>query len=239
MKSIVTAIVLLVVCTGELWANSYHTTFPLTENPISENGHWINGGSVGLDWTNVQTTGGMPGEAFGTQTGAMAPPYNDSTAVLTGTWGSAQIACGTAVVSNPTDSNNQEVELRLNTTITAHSITGYEFDWRTTNDSDSYFVIVRWNGPLNDFTPLQTFNGSPYGVQNGDVLCATSAGGTLSGYRIRNNITTLLGTATDNTYTNGSPGIGFDQDCGSTECDPYGGFSSFSATDTWQGVSAR
>src|SRR5215813_11451279 len=42
---------------------SYSTTFPLTENPISEGGSWTNGGATGLDWANVQTT---PGLSFGT-----------------------------------------------------------------------------------------------------------------------------------------------------------------------------
>ena len=53
--------------------NSYSTNFPLTEDPISEGGRWING-SVGLDWKNCRTT---PGLAFGTQSGANPPPYDD------------------------------------------------------------------------------------------------------------------------------------------------------------------
>src|SRR5262249_6167422 len=42
---------------------SYSTTFPLTENSISEGGSWTNGGATGLGWANVQTT---PGLSFGT-----------------------------------------------------------------------------------------------------------------------------------------------------------------------------
>jgi hypothetical protein len=45
-----------VVSTG---AHRYTTNFPLTENPISEGGRWINGGAVGLDWTNVSTKAGL------------------------------------------------------------------------------------------------------------------------------------------------------------------------------------
>jgi len=41
-------------------ANSYSTNFVNPENPISENGHWINGKSVGLDWQDVTTTPGFP-----------------------------------------------------------------------------------------------------------------------------------------------------------------------------------
>src|SRR5690349_19703043 len=35
---------------------TYTTTFPLTENPISEGGRWNSGGAVGLDWHDVSTT---------------------------------------------------------------------------------------------------------------------------------------------------------------------------------------
>jgi hypothetical protein len=60
---------------------SYSTRFPLTGNPASESGHWIDGGSVGPDWANVRAT---PGLAFGGAPGSTA--YNGSTAVLAGTW---------------------------------------------------------------------------------------------------------------------------------------------------------
>src|SRR5208337_5008322 len=105
-------------------AGTYMTTFPSSENSISQGGKWINGQAAGLDWSNVRT---MPGFAFGTQTGATAPPYNDSTAVLTGSWGATQFAQATVRAVSCTDSSYEEVELLLRTTITAHSITGYEF----------------------------------------------------------------------------------------------------------------
>jgi len=43
-------------------ATTYTTHFPLTENPISEHGHWINGRTTGLDWGDISTT---PGSAIG------------------------------------------------------------------------------------------------------------------------------------------------------------------------------
>ena len=43
----------------------------------------------------------------------------------------------------------EEVELRLRTTITPHSITGYEVNCSvSTNSSNNYLQIVRWNGAL-------------------------------------------------------------------------------------------
>src|SRR6266481_3834741 len=51
----------------------------------------------------------------------------------------------------------EEVELRLRTTITPHSITGYELDFRNASPG-GYVAIVRWNGPLNSFTTLAEAN---------------------------------------------------------------------------------
>ena len=77
----------------------YTTNFaspPAPENPISEGGNWINGGATGLEWGNVQTSAGL---AFGTIVNG-APPSNDSTAVLTGTWGPNQTAQATLSLNN-------------------------------------------------------------------------------------------------------------------------------------------
>jgi len=51
-------------------ASTYTTNFPLTEDPISEGGKWINGKKDGVDWANVRTT---PGFAFGTEIGGTRP----------------------------------------------------------------------------------------------------------------------------------------------------------------------
>src|SRR5690242_18845250 len=49
-----------VACSGN--QGGYTTTFPLTENPISEGGHWIN--TVSATWNApVSTVGGSPGHA--------------------------------------------------------------------------------------------------------------------------------------------------------------------------------
>ena len=199
----------------------FTTDFPLTENPISEDGNWINGGTVGLDWGNVQTT---PGLAFGTVVSG-GPPYNDSTAVLSGTWGPNQTACGTIYTVNETSSVYEEVELRLHTTITPHSITSYEFNGRVTSDGSQYVQIVRWNGPINSFTYLTTTTGP--GLHNGDRMCATIQGSTLTVFV---NGTPVV-QATDGTYTGGSPGIGFWNHGGTLADNSNYGFSQFSATD--------
>ena len=68
----------------------YSTNFPRAESPISEGGKWYNGQTNGLDWANVRTS---PGFAFGTEIGGSRPEpqkYDDSTALLEGTWGRAK-----------------------------------------------------------------------------------------------------------------------------------------------------
>jgi hypothetical protein len=204
---------------------TYTTNFPRTENPISENGIWINGAVTGLDWTNVRTT---PGRAFGTESGtsAGAAVYDDSTAVLRGTWGPNQTVQATVAVTNATGSPTvfEEVELRLRTTVTAHSITGYEVNCSVSNNPQNYYVqIVRWNGALGSFTQLNAT--TQHGV-NGDVLKATISGSTITVYL--NGVQVLQ--ANDNTYISGSPGIGFFLQ-GANGLNANYGFSNFTASD--------
>ena len=209
---------------------SYSTTFELAENPISEGGKWVNGGVTGLDWTNVSTT---PGQAIGHETGAS---FTDATATLqTMSWAQDQKA--TAIVfatAAPMDECFQEVELRLRTVISAHSIAGYEIIYKFSTNSSGYMQIVRWNGTVGDFTVLQTFYGQQFGVTNGDTVMATIVGNVITAYK--NGV--LQGQATDSTYSNGSPGMGFNLENAPSGCsgtNPTYGFSSFSAVDSTQG----
>jgi chitodextrinase len=200
--------------------NSYVTNFSLTENPISEAGIWINGKVAGLDWANVRTT---PGFTFGTQTDTVN--YDDSTAILSGTWGPDQTARATVHSVNQNSSIFEEVELRLRTSISVHSITGYEFNFRCTADGTQYVQIVRWNGPLGNFTLLDSRAGP--GLHNGDVVTATAVGSTLSA-SINGN---LIVRVTDSTFKSGSPGVGFYIQGGNASQESDYGFSSFTASD--------
>ena len=178
---------------------------------------------VGLDWGNVSTTAGTA-EGVGPANTA----YSDPTAALTGVWGPNQTVTVTVYSNGVEDKPNQgydkEVEIRLRTTISAHSITGYEINCRTPSDSFSYIQIVRWNGALGDFTSLNILNGT--GCNNGDVLKATITGGTIQAYRNG----TLMLTATDNNpFTTGNPGMGFNFGCG-TAYNQFG-LTNYSATD--------
>jgi len=226
MKNTLSKIALMLLATMRMAsAGTYTTNFPLTENPISEGGRWINGKDVGLDWQNVQT---IPGQSSGTQNGNSINLgiYDDSTAVLTGPWGPNQTVQATVVSGNQNTSAIEEVELRLRTTISAHSITGYELDFRNTNPG-GYVAIVRWNGPLNNFTGLAGENNAYHGIKNGDVISGTVVGSLISVYVNA----VLVCQATDSTYTGGSPGVGFWMSGAAPNTNTNFGLSSFNATD--------
>jgi hypothetical protein len=210
---------------------SYQTNFPATEDPISESNNWVNGAVTGLDWGNVQTT---PGLAFGTVVSG-GPPYNDSTAALSGTWATNQSACAT-VFLNPSFNRNAasyEVEIRLRVTIGPHSITGYEFNYSMGSDAASgrlYAGVVRWNGPLNDFTGLGGPSTHP-ALATGDVFCASAIGSTLKEWVTRAGVVIETATVTDATYSTGSPGMGFYNQSGSLSDNSKFGFTSYQASE--------
>src|SRR5437773_2102550 len=198
--------------------SSYTTNFPLTENPIFEGGHWINGLTNGIDWSDVQT---IPGKAFGTQTG-IGPNYADSTALLTGSWGPTQTVQAVVYILAADSTTFEEVELRLRSSLSPHSCTGYEVNF-SVKPNNPYCQIVRWNGPLGDFTLLDARN---VGVVNGDVVQATIVGSTITCYI---NGAVIFG-VTDSTYSSGNPGMGFYLQDGLGPPLNYG-FSSYTASD--------
>jgi hypothetical protein len=181
-------------------AGTYTTHFPLTENPISEGGRWINGKTVGLDWANVSTT---PGLAIGTESGSGG--YDDSTALLTGTWGADQWAMATVYsVSQDRRGIFEEVEIRLRSSLSAHSCTGYEILFRALKPG-GYVTIVRWNGPLNDFTYLPMVHYPYPGITTGDVVKAAIVGNVITA-SVNG---AVVAQATDDMFSTGSPGFGF------------------------------
>ena len=220
---LVLALCLVLACGPSVWAGTYSTNFPAAENPISENGGWINGGAVGLDWANVRTT---PGLAFGTQSGNSGR-YDDSTALLRGTWNADHTAEATVRIVNPSSVGQREVELRLRSAVTAHSNSGYEVLCNVDTNPDYGIQIVRWFGPLGSFDYIAS---SPaLKCVNGDVIRATIAGNPPTITVWRNGVQVLQGTDRfANPPTTGSPGVGF-WNIGATNVD-YG-FSHFSATD--------
>jgi hypothetical protein len=224
---------------GRAPVRSYGTAFETDEDPVSEGGMWLNGRKDGIDWANVVTANGM---AHGERTrmgvaerrveqGNLEPSdaedaapegdYDDPTAVLSGAWGRDQHGKATVFSRNPTEEYFQEVEIRLRSTMTPHSCTGYEVFFRCLKTENGYAEIVRWNGGPGDFTSLKKLFGPQYGVKDGDVIEATVVGNVLKGFV---NGVELI-SASDDAFDSGSPGIGFNFGVGDTNVDH--GLSSF------------
>jgi hypothetical protein len=202
-------------------SRSYVAKLGLTENPISEHGNWVNGKALGIDWANIATT---PSVAYGTESGGGG--YDDSTALLTGSWGSDQMAEATVHSINQNDNIYEEVELRLRSSLSAHRSTGYEINFRCSKTVNAYTQIVRWDGLVGKFTYLANRTGPKYGVANGDLVRATIVGNVITVYV--NGVQVLR--AKDNTYATGNPGIGFFLQGGGGVNRDYG-FTSFRASD--------
>jgi hypothetical protein len=195
---------------GNLSTNFYTTTFLLRENPISENSKWLNGKADGIDWRNVRT---IPGLAFFTRPNV--DDYRDSTAILKGTWGANQFVRTVVRIPNPDTQYDMEMEIRLRSSLSAHRCTGYEVIGGS--------QIVRWNGPLGDFTILQ--DQGPHGaLHDGDVFEAHMIGNVITVYI--NGV--QVNRAVDSTFTTGNPGMGFFT---RNPNPPRFGFGSFTASD--------
>ena len=212
---------------------SYRTKFERDENPISENGLWLNGKKDGLDWADIITKGG---HAYGAVTrmavaekraeqatvgaggaeGSLPEgDYDDPTAVLTGDWGRSQHVRGRVFSKNPTNEYFQEVEIRLRSTIKPNWCSGYEVFWRCLQTDEGYAEIVRWNGKVGDFTSLKKLIGAEFGVKDGDEVEAHIVGSHIRG--IVNGREVI--SATDDVFSSGAPGIGFNFFVGNTNVD--------------------
>lgn len=214
------------LATARVSHRTYTTTFRSSGNPISEHGNWTNGREDGLDWTNVRTT---PGFAFGTEPGGHRPApleYDDSAALLTGPWNSDQTAQATVHAVHQNEKVYEEVELRLRSKLAPHKATGYEILFRSLTGENAYCEIVRWNGALGDFTYLARAKGPKCGVAEGSAVKATAKSAVITAYI--NGVQVVQ--ATDSTFPDGSPGIGFFLQ-GATGLNQDYGFTSFTASD--------
>lgn len=229
----------------DLSTHSYSTTFPRAENPISEDGNWIVGnasvarprigGRLSFPrylWGNVQTS---PGFAYGADE---PTEFGDPTAILSGPWGRTQTATAKVrILKTPTGPCCHEVELRLRTTISRYSITGYEAYCSIVPDVP-YCHIARWNGPNGSYWNFEDGSSDIY-LKDGDILSATVYGTNPTQIALYRNDKLIL-SATDTgkagggfdaygPWTSGNPGIGF-YDTRDDDWKDFG-FSSFSATD--------
>jgi hypothetical protein len=230
---VIVFVIIYIVPNAMTQSHPFNTNFPATENPISQGGAWISGHAAGngcpinapaFCFGDVQT---VPGKAFGTVvssscSGNPDSNCNDSTAILKGTWNPVQTAEAIVYTNGTLTGGFDEVELRLLTTISANSITGYEITCSVSGGN--YFGMARWDGPTGAFVHMPSNN--TVGCTNGDDIKATvDANGNFTWYKNG----TVVGTAHDTTYKSGSPGIGFFTFSGNLS---DFGLKSFTATDT-------
>ena len=206
----------------------YASNFFGTENPISEDGHWINGLANGLDWSDARK---YASHATGTIVNGVGGNLDDATACLKGAWSPNQYAQARVKTAGVFGT---EVEIRLNTTITAHSITGWEIDFGLAT-GNAGVQIVTWAGPLNVFEVLTSF--VPLTINNGDILAGGSLNGVVSAYQNGVRVLQYVFNQFDSAghWTDGSPGIGFFNSAALGDYDNFG-MTNFFASDELDNV---
>lgn len=192
---------------------TYATTFPLTENPISEGGAWTSGNDP-LQ-SAVQTSGGL---AFGTQTGneSAGGNFNDSVAYLGGFPPDHKI---TGVVHRSgTPNGDLEIELWLRASVGALR-TGLPFGDTHTYGYECNIGIGEFGTFLQIglFKSTNLFSGS-VSISDGDVVEASIAGNVIT-VKI-NGVQAAQVTDGTNAFPTGNPGIGFFRENNGTPDDP-------------------
>lgn len=184
----------------------YLTRFGAAENPIDEGGRWVNGKAVGLDWNDVRTADGRA-HAAGFVGTTKPQRYADPIAHLKTRFGPDQYAQGTVfrVPGYKNRKDKHEVELLLRFSISPHGARGYEVLW----GQDGGVCVVRWNGPLGDYTLLgQCTQDSPAAeAVDGDVLRAEIVGNVI--HVFRNGKAVLTSVDPEARWAEGQPGMGF------------------------------
>lgn len=195
-------------CPSSSAQGSYSTSFPLSENPLSESGKWVDGKADGLDWNDPLSASGKAYASV--QSGIGASRYDDSIAHLKASsqaFNSNQYAQGVVYLASGYSGASHEVELLLRFSIGANDARGYEILWGL----KGYIAVVRWNGPRGDYTPLYDPGlGSMPVPHDGDVLRAAIVGNSitvsLNGAAVANVDVSAAG---GQVWSAGQPGIGF------------------------------
>lgn len=182
-------------------AGAFTTLFPLTENPISQGGKWDGGAAVGLDWLNFKTASGVA--CAGGASSSSPPPFNDSLAVLR----SSVIALAAdqyvswIIHKAPgyTPPGTHELGGLLRFQLGPNVARGYEYYCGATGSS----TLIRWNGPLNNFSTMGTTGPGPVSPSDGDIMLFTAVGAVLTAYQNGS----MVWTATDATWATGQGGL--------------------------------
>lgn len=160
---------------GQMQSLSVNFAALANQNPLDP-AIWLNGQADGTDWSNMALTGGI---AHGKHRNIQ---FSDPTAIAKGTWPANQRA---QIVLTGVDTQGScvgEAEIRLRSAVSPAVNRGYEIFYATSGGVN-YIQVVRWNGPLGNFSDPPLYNlGSGPAPQNGYVLRAQMVGDVITGW---------------------------------------------------------
>src|SRR5262245_25234231 len=166
---------------------------PPDENPIRENRRWHKAHNA---WHHVKKQSGLA------MPSAANDNYDDSYALLSGFPPDVSVRATVRRAPDADCSCEHDVELLLRMQDGSDHARGYEVYFSCTASSPRA-AIVKWNGAMGDFMEIGT--NSSIDLKTGDVISATIHGDHITAYL--NGV--LVAEATDSTWHDGQPGIGF------------------------------
>lgn len=186
-------------------------TFGADANPAP---NLVQGAADGIDWTNLKIVNHvLMGTQAGNNAGTSGPPYDDGAGLFINPngqpWPPDQDVIATCVITDVGTSGPtyREVEIRLRSAIGPHVNSGYEVNFRCTQDGSQYAEIVRWNSALNSYLLLKEAV-SPPGIINGYQVRATMIGSVIAAYQRANAGAGWTTVATYDTATGNDGGTG-------------------------------
>jgi hypothetical protein len=124
----------------------YFTEFNGTEDPISESGVWVRGGTEGLLWTNPRSAGGV---CYGNQPGTNGSGWaDDSVAHLTGFSANHRVKLVIHCPDVGLVNAFQEIEANLRMAITTNNFVCYECNLGVDGSGVWYIQCWQWQGGL-------------------------------------------------------------------------------------------
>jgi hypothetical protein len=177
-------------------------TFPgAPQNPVIDDGNWLGGATVGVDWNDMKTVTSpnrIAGAAFVGGSGA-----DDCLAWRNDFWTPDQSITG-VVYRDPAyvAPDTHEIQLHLRTLLAANSAKTYEFNYDHTSEG---YQLAKWNGPLGDVTVITDLGPTTaFSMVTDDVVELRIVGTEISLWYNGTNMSNW----SDNTYSTGKPGIG-------------------------------
>lgn len=194
----------------------FSTTFPATENPISQGGIWTIGTEqAGAGASGPQTTGGSPGYCYAPAADGIDYAATLQSLGISTTKHYAQVTIKRT--GGYTAPDTQEVELLIGATLGSGVAAAYEMAlWF----AGSTLQPVRWNatpgsfdvGVFTDLTSSAGLPGWPGSLVDGDVVRAefdSTSGSPVITVYVNGTARIKMSDTTAGKITSGSPGFGF------------------------------